>query len=103
MFPIKNFIKPGEALSPLIFRFALEYAIRRVQSNQKGIKLNGKHQLHFYAAADVDKRLKHTSYKENHRASMFAIEIRLEINAAKTKYTYVVMSRDHHAGQNYNT
>jgi hypothetical protein len=31
----------GEALSPLNFNFALEYAIRRVQADQKGFKFNG--------------------------------------------------------------
>jgi hypothetical protein len=29
-FPIKNSLKQGDALSPLLFNFALEYAIRRV-------------------------------------------------------------------------
>jgi len=30
MFPIRNDLKQGDALSPLLFNFALEYAIRRV-------------------------------------------------------------------------
>jgi hypothetical protein len=30
VFPITNVLKQGDALSPLIFSFVLEYAIRRV-------------------------------------------------------------------------
>ena len=33
MFPITNGLKKGDALSPLLFNFALEYGIRRVQVN----------------------------------------------------------------------
>jgi len=36
MFPIMNGLKQGDALSPLLFNFALEYAIKRVQVIQNG-------------------------------------------------------------------
>jgi len=44
MFYVRNGLKQGYALSPWIFNFALEYAIRRVQVNQNGLKLSGAHQ-----------------------------------------------------------
>ena len=34
MFPTKNDLKQGDALTPLLFNVALEYAIRRAQVNQ---------------------------------------------------------------------
>jgi hypothetical protein len=42
-------LKQGDALSPLIFNFALGYAIRKVQEDQVGLKLNGTHQPLAYA------------------------------------------------------
>jgi hypothetical protein len=50
MFCIKNGSTKGEALSPLLFNFALKYAIRRVHANQESLQLNGTHQVtHLYS------------------------------------------------------
>jgi len=97
-FPIRNCLKQGDALTPMLFNFALGYAIKRVQVNQDGLKLNGTHQLLAYAD-DVNTLggSIHT-LKENSESLVAATwEIGLEVNADKTKYT--VMSREQNAGR----
>ena len=49
MFRIKNCLKQGDVLSPLLFNFSFQYAIRRVQVNQDDLKLNGTIRLRVYA------------------------------------------------------
>ena len=93
MFPIRNGLKQGDALSPLQFNFALEYAIMRAQVNQDGLKLNGTHQLLAYA---VDVNILGGSLHTVEALLVATKEIGLEVNADKTKY--MIMSREQTAG-----
>jgi hypothetical protein len=52
-FPIQDGLKQGDALSPLPFNSALKYAIRNVQENQLGLKLNEAHHLLPYADVNL--------------------------------------------------
>jgi len=100
VFPIRSGLKKGGALSTLLFNFALEYAIRRVQVNQVGLKLNRIHQLLIYS--DDVKILGGSVHtvKENVEALVVASkEIGVEVNADETKH--MVMSRDQNAGRSH--
>ena len=48
-FPNENVFKQGDALSPLLFSSALEYAIRKVHVTKLGLDMNGTHQIFAYA------------------------------------------------------
>ena len=82
----------------MLFNFALEYAIKRVQVNQDGLKLNGTHQLLAYPDDVNILGGSANTVKENAEALLVATkEIGLEVNADKTKY--MVMSPDRNAGR----
>jgi hypothetical protein len=95
IFSIQNGLKQGDASSPLLFNFALEYAIRKVQENQVGPKLNGNHQLLAYAddvnllGHNIDTINKNTqTLIDAHK------EVGLEVNIEKTKYMLVPWSQN---------
>jgi hypothetical protein len=82
----------------LLFNFALEYVIKRVQVNQDGLKLNGTHQFLAYDVNILGGSI-HT-VKENAEALVVATkEIGLEVNADKTMY--MVMSRNRNVGRSH--
>ena len=47
--PIEKAWKQGDALSPLLFNFAIGYAIRKVQETNLGLEMNDTHQVLAYA------------------------------------------------------
>jgi hypothetical protein len=99
-FAIQNVLKQGDALSQLLFKFALEYAIRMVQGNQAGLKLNGTRQLLAYAddvnllGDNIDTINKNTETIIDSRK-----DVCVEVSVRKTKC--MLVSCDQNAGQNW--
>ncbi len=86
IFPIENGLKPGDALLPLQFNSAFEYAFKKVQANQEGLKFK------WYASASVLHRLwycigwKYSQCKRNTEPFVvISMELGLEGNAETTK------------------
>jgi hypothetical protein len=95
-------LEQGDALSPLLFNYALNYAIREVQEIQVGLKLNEANQLLVYAD-DVNLLDDSVNTIKENREILLGTsrDVVLEINAEKTKYIF--MSRHQTSGENKNT
>jgi hypothetical protein len=77
MFPINNVLKQGDALLPLLFNIAVDYAIKRVQVNRDNLKLNGTYQLFVYAD---DVNIMDRSVQSTGTLVVASKEIGLEVN-----------------------
>jgi hypothetical protein len=93
-FPMQNGLKQ-DALSPLLFNFALEYAIRKVQENQVGLKLNGTHQLLAYTD-DVNLLGYNIDTLKKNMEILF--DANKDVRLEKTKY--ILLSRRQNVAQN---
>jgi hypothetical protein len=68
----------------LLFKFVLEYAIKRVQVNQDGLQLNGTHQLMVYADdVNILEGIINTIKKNAEAFLVASKETGLEVNADK--------------------
>jgi hypothetical protein len=86
MFPIKHGWKQRDAVSPFLYNFVFDYAIRRFQINGDGLKLNGIHPPIVYAADVIilGGRVR-TAEKKAEPLVVASKEIGLQVNADKSK------------------
>jgi hypothetical protein len=99
-FPIQNGLKQGDALSPLLFNFALQSDARKVQENQVGLKLNATHQLLVHVDVNLLGDNIDTIKKNKENLSDANKEVGLKVNTEKTKY--MLLSCHQNVKENHN-
>ena len=85
----------------MLFIFGLQTAIKRVQVNQDGLKLNGTHQFPVYAdAVNILCGTVHTVQKNTQALVAASKEAGTAVSADKAQY--MIMSGEQNAGQSHN-
>ena len=95
MFPVKNDLKQGQALSPLLFNSSLEYAIKSVQVNQNGLKLNVTYKFLLYGD--------YINILGGSVQEISSEDTGLEVNADKTKYVDISLCQNTRRSHNLKT
>ena len=95
IFPITNDFEQGDALSPLIFTFALDYTIRRDQVKCDGLKLNDTLQSLVYADnVNILGGIVRTIEKNTEPSVVATKENGKEGNADKNQYMFMLQDQN---------
>jgi hypothetical protein len=97
-FPIQNSLKQGDVLPPVLFNFALNYVIWKVQEHQEGLEFMERISSRFVLTMLIYWVKTQITIITNKEALLQAnMEVGLEVNTKKTKHIF--MSCHQNAGK----